>query len=132
MSDDRSYHLEGGEKMKVEIKAIIKPGVLENERLVLRVLQNCDIGYYVALDSTYRQDGNISNLVRHPYWFPDRQVATGDRVILYTKVGKRSSKTNKDGSVSHFFYRDMERTIWNKETDCAVVFELNTWTSKGY
>lgn len=118
--------------MKVEIIAIKEPGVLEKERLVLQVLKDCDVGYYIALDSTYTQENKLSNLVRHPYWFPDKQVAAGDLVVLYTKVGKQSSKTNKDSSESHFFYRNMEKTVWNKESDCAVILEVNTWISKGY
>jgi len=118
--------------MKVKIRAIRNAGELPDERLVLTVLRDCDIGYYLTFDTTYTEDGKVSNLVRHPYWFPDKDVRAGDTVVLYTKDGKQSQKTNDDGSTSHFFYRRLARTIWNKTGDCAVILEISTWTSKGY
>jgi len=118
--------------MNIEIKAVRDPGVLSDERLVLKILKDCDIGSYLTFDTTYTEDGSVSNLVRHPYWFPDKEVEAGDLVVVYTKTGKSSVKNNKDGSRSHFFYRGMDRTIWNKEKDCAIVLEISSWASKGY
>jgi hypothetical protein len=118
--------------MNVEIRSIRDPGDLANERLVLRVLKDCDIGRYLTFDTTYTQDGKVSNLVRHPYWFPDKEVNAGDLVVLYTKTGRRSQLSNDDGSSSHFFYRGLDRTIWNQSGDCAVVLEILNWTTKGY
>ena len=99
---------------------------------MLRVLNECNIGYYLVLDSTYTPDDNVSNLVRHPYWFPDEDVSAGDLVVLYTKAGKQSVKHNKNGSSSHFFYRGLDKTVWNQTSDCAVVLEIASWTSKEY
>lgn len=118
--------------MNVEIRSIRNPGELEDERLVLRVLRDCDIGRYFTFDTTYTEDGRVSNLVRHPYWFPDKEVKAGDLVVVYTKTGRQSQKVNNDGSTSHFFYRGIDRTIWNQERDCAVVLEISDWKSKGY
>lgn len=118
--------------MNVEIRSIKDPGNLENERLVLKVLKDCDIGRFLTFDTTYTEDGKVSNLVRHPYWFPDKSVKGGDLVVVYTKSGRQSQKTNKNGSTSHFFYRGLERTIWNENRDCAVVLEISDWKTKGY
>jgi hypothetical protein len=118
--------------MTVEIRYIKDPGKLDDERLVLKVLKDCDIGMYLTFDSTYTEDGQVSNLVRHPYWFPDKRVKAGDLIVLYTKTGAKSQTKNKNGSTSHFFYRGLERTIWNKSGDCAVLFEISTWTTRGY
>lgn len=118
--------------MNVQIREIIDAGILEDERLVLKILKDCDIGKYLTFDSTYTQDGKISNLVRHPYWFPDKELKAGDLVVLYTKSGLQSQTSNRDGSTSHFFYRGLERTIWNQEGDCAVLLEVSTWITKGY
>lgn len=87
---------------------------------------------YLTFDSTYTEDGQVSNLVRHPYWFPDKRVKAGDLIVLYTKTGAKSQTKNKNGSTSHFFYRGLERTIWNKSGDCAVLLEISTWTTRGY
>ena len=118
--------------MNVEIRYIKAPGDLGNERLVLKVLKDCDIGKFLTFDTTYTSDGRVSNRVRHPYWFPDKNVAAGDIVVLYTKVGRQSEKSNDNGTTSHFFYRGLERTIWNESGDCAIVLEISDWKSKGY
>lgn len=118
--------------MNVKIKYIRNPGDLKKERLVLKILRDDDIGYYLVLDTTFTSDGSISNLVRHPYWFPDKKVKTGDIVVLYTKDGRETEKKNKDGSSSHFFYRGMDSTVWNQDGDCAVVLHINNWDAKGY
>jgi len=118
--------------MNVEIKLIRDHGILDDERLVLNVLKDCNIGYYIVFDSTYSSDGELTNLVRHSYWFPDEKVSEGDIVVLYTKKGNQSTKRNKSGNSSHFFYQGMDKTIWNQEKDCAVILEINSWQSKGY
>lgn len=117
--------------MKVKVQSIKDRGDLKNERLVLKALGDCDIGMFFVFDTTYSSDGNISNLVRHPYWFPDKEIRAGDLVVLYTKEGRESQKLNKNGTTSHFFYRGIERTVWNKEEDCAVIFEIANWDATG-
>jgi len=117
--------------MNIEIRSIKYSGVITDERLVLKVLKDCDIGRYLTFNSEYTADNKVLNLVRHPYWFPDKFVKARDIVVLYTKEGNQSEKNNNDGSTSHFLYRNMNRPIWNKTTDCAVVLEVATWTTKG-
>lgn len=118
--------------MNVEIRSIKDAGDLENERLVLKVLKDCDIGRFLTFDTTYTDDGKVSNLVRHPYWFPDKEVKAGDLVVVYTKSGRQSQKVNDNGTTSHFLYRGLDRTIWNQARDCAVVLEISDWKTKGY
>ena len=117
--------------MNIEIKGIRDGGVTNKERLVLKVIADDDIGYYVVFDTTFTEDGKISNKVRHSYWFPDKKVRAGDLVILYTKVGTQSETQNNDGSTSHFFYMGLDKTIWNKQGDCAVLLEARNWSAKG-
>lgn len=117
--------------MKIEIQSIKDKGILPKERLVLKANRNCNIGMFFVFDTTYTDDGNISNLVRHPYWFPDKEVSEGDTIVLYTKEGQESVKKNKNGTTSHFFYRDMGKTVWNQKGDCAVLFEIADWMTKG-
>jgi len=117
--------------MNIQIKALRHSGDLKQERIVLKVLKDDDIGYYIVMDTTYTSDGNVSNLVRFPFWFPDKPVKTGDLVVLYTKKGQQSEKQNKNGTTSHFFYRGLERTVWNEKGDCAVVLHVDNWAVKG-
>jgi hypothetical protein len=116
--------------MNVQIRNLRGPGVLKDERLVLEVLRNDDIGYYLVLDSTFTPDGNVSNRVRDPYWFPDQRVKAGDLVVLYTKAGRQSEKVNKDGSTSYFFYRGLEKPVWNKKGDCSVLVHIENWSAQ--
>jgi len=117
--------------MKLKIKSIKDAGIVEKERLILKVLQEDDIGYYVVFKTTSFEDDSISNKVRYAYWFPDNQVRTGDLVILYTKSGRESKKFNPlSGITSHFFYWGLEKTIWNEKNDSAVLLEVKDWDNK--
>lgn len=89
--------------MKVKIKSLMTSS-LDEERVVLEVLQDCDIGKYFIFDSTYTSDGKISNKVRHTYWFPNKTVKAGDFVVLYTKEGKQSEHKNKSNTMTYVFY----------------------------
>ncbi len=117
--------------MNIEILGIRDPGVTNRERLVLKVLSDVDIGYYVVFDTTFTESGGVSNKVRHSYWFPDKKVQAGDLVILYTKTGAQREIYNSDSSTSHFFYMGLDKTIWNKQKDCVVLLEARNWNAKG-
>ncbi len=117
--------------MNIKIRGVSDSTTSDKERLVLEVLRDDDIGYYVVFDTTFTKDGNVSNKVRHSYWFPDKKVKTGDLVVLYTKSGTDDEKASKDGSTSHFFYWGLDKTIWNNEGDCAVLLEAKNWSVKG-
>jgi hypothetical protein len=117
--------------MNVEIKYIADAGVEAKERLVLSVLREDDIGNYVVFDTTLTGQGQVSNRMRHSYWFPDKKVRSGDLVVLYTKTGTSSEKQNTDGSTTHFFYMNIDRTVWNTDGDCAVLLHVDNWKVQG-
>jgi hypothetical protein len=115
--------------MKVKLQSIRNNGDLTRERAILNVLADDDIGHYLLLDTTY--NGNsVSNLVQHPFWFPDGKVNQGDLVEIYTKDGINKIVRNPSGHLTHFIYRGLDKTIWNKEGDCAVLMDINEWTAK--
>ena len=117
--------------MKIEIVKILDRAVGNKERLWLKVLADTDLKYFIVFDTTYTSDTSISNLQRHAYWFKPKQVKTGDFVVLYTKTGTPSQKTNENGTTTHFLFWGLENTVWNDTGDCAVLFEVNSWqTSK--
>lgn len=117
--------------MNLKIVGIKDAGIASKERLVLKVLRDDDIGYYVVFDTTFLGDGKVSNKVKHSYWFPDKEVQAGDLVILYTKQGFMNEKKHKNGFISHFFYWGLEMTVWNKEGDCVVLLQVDDWVTKG-
>lgn len=117
--------------MDVKIKYIKNSGSASEEKIVFEVLKDCEIGYYLVLDTTYLSDGKVSNKLRHPYWFPDKKVKTGDLIVLYTKQGENKSKVNEDGSSTHFFYWGLDTSIINNDGDCIVLIEAQNWNVKG-
>lgn len=116
--------------MKLEIRFVKGHGDLEEERVVLKALSDLNVGTYVISDTTYYSDDEVSNELRHIYWIPDKQVEKGDLVVVYTKSGKDKTTNNKSGNKTHFFYWGLDRTIWNKEEDAAVLFSLEAWAFK--
>jgi len=116
--------------MKIEIIKIIDKGIADKERLWLRVLADTDLSYYIVFDTTYTSENTISNVQRHAHWFKPRKVKAGDYIILYTREGTISTSQNKDGSTNHFLFWGIGRNIWNKDDDCAVLFEINSWMTR--
>lgn len=118
--------------MKMEIIKIIDRGAAKKERLYLRVLADCDLTYFVVFDTIYLSQNSISSFQKHAYWFEPKKVKSGDYIILYTSIGKSSETKNNDGSTNHFLYWGLDYTLWNKEGDCAVLFELSSWQTSKY
>lgn len=114
--------------MKLEIISIENKGDLANETIWLDVLEAANLQYYLVSDTTYTGEHQISNELRHVYWFRSKQE--GDYVALHTKDGTNSTTSNKRNTTTHHIYWDLGRTIWNKDGDCAVLFEVNTWQAK--
>lgn len=48
--------------MKIKIQEIKDRGN-DEERIVLRVLEDCNLGRYLVLDTTFDKNGNISNKI---------------------------------------------------------------------
>jgi hypothetical protein len=114
--------------MKIKIHSIVNKGDLANELIWLQVLEDVnDISYYLVCDSTYTQDNKLSNEHRHAYWFPPHAVKKGDWIALRTKDGTYGKESNNQGTTTHNYYWRLGRTIWNKDGDCAVLFQLTTW-----
>jgi NAD+--asparagine ADP-ribosyltransferase len=111
--------------MNVKILYIKDKSDIDNERIVLYANEDCDIGNYMIFD-TYSIGEGISTKIRHTYWFPDKKIKKGDKIIIYTKKGKNSSKENSL-STSHFFYWGIDRAIWIKEEECAVLMEISEY-----
>lgn len=113
--------------MKVKIISVHNQGDYEQEYVLMRVQQDCNIGYYMLADSTYTEANKVSNKVRHTLWIPHKEVKKGNLVSVWTKPGKDTTDVNKDGQTIHRFFWNLKTAVWNNEGDCAVLFELNTW-----
>lgn len=116
--------------MKLKITSVEGKGDLSKETIWLDVLENANLKYYLVSDTTYTGENSISNELRHIYWFRDKDVKEGDYVALHTKDGTNYAVSNARGATTHHIYWDLGRTIWNKDGDCAVLFEVNSWGTK--
>ena len=116
--------------MKLDIISIEHKGDLSKETIWLDVLEDADLKYYLVGDTTYTSENSISNELRHVFWFTSKSVKKHDYVALHTKDGTDSAAPNDRNTTTHHIYWDLGRTIWNKEGDCAVLFEVNTWKAK--
>ncbi len=117
--------------MNMRIIKILDNGIANKERLWMKVLANTNLMYFIVFDTTHTSDNTISNIQRHAYWFSPKEVKAGDNVILYTRRGTPSEQRNADGSTNHFLFWGLDKTVWNNQGDCAVLFQVNSWeTSK--
>jgi len=116
--------------MKVKLLSTKDNGNLDRERAILEVLVRTDIGRYIICDTTFYEDGKVSNLLRHVYWFSDKVVEKGDYVVLFTNKGKNVQYRNRSGSTTHKFYWGLDHTVWNNSDDGGVLFFIGDWMSK--
>lgn len=113
--------------MKLKITNIRDRGDLSKERVVMKVESSGNVGEFLLIQSGYF-DNYVTNGIYETYWFPDKEVAVGDFVVLYTKGGANSEKPFKEAK-SHFFYWGKKQTIWDSENRAAVLMHAPTWES---
>jgi hypothetical protein len=118
--------------MKLSITQIYKRGVQSEERLVMKVLNDTNLTYFVVLDTVYTSPQSVSPSPKRAYWFRSKPVKAGDQVILYTKEGVPSEKKLEDGTTAYFFYWNQKSVLWDKTGNCAVVMEINSWATSKY
>jgi hypothetical protein len=115
--------------MNIEIMSAVEKGAMGNECIVLKVKNNTDnMGNYLLSDTTYLEDKTVSNELRHIYWFPNKEVAKGDYIVLYTGKGKNKSSMNNENTHTHVLYWNLNITVWNKDGDRAVLFNIKERT----
>lgn len=100
----------------------------ENEHVVFRVLEDCNLSHYILMDNTYDSEGNISNIHRHSIVLPNINVNKGDYLRIYTHVGKQRSFINQSQSITHEIYWgfDGEISIWNNVSDKVYIFKIKS------
>lgn len=115
--------------MKIEIVKVYDFGYHSTERVELKVNENCKLEFYMVADTTYKDD-NISDKLRHVYWFPIRKAEVGDRITIYTKPGDNYSESINNGkNKHHYFYWGLKSYVWNNKCDTALLIHLEGWES---
>ncbi|MCF5025120.1 hypothetical protein [Pseudomonas lurida] len=112
--------------MKLKVDSINNRGNLNQEHVSLKVLANCNLSYYMVMDTTYGSEGGISNAHRHVKWLPQYDVTAGMMVALWTGKGVDRIEVH-DGLKWQYVYWNSGTHIWNNDGDAAVLLELSSW-----
>lgn len=113
--------------MNIKIGRIVDRGNLEKERIIFSVTENDFLGAYLALKTKKTGEKAISSKTEATYWFPDKDVKKGDLVVLYSKKGINTEKTNTDSTTTHFLYWESSNVLWNGSEDAVVLLRLQEW-----
>lgn len=116
--------------MKLSIHKVVNKGDIKRERLIIKVGSETDAGDYVLFQTGYIADG-ISIEAHNTYWFPYKEVDSGDLIVVYTRKGKDNEKMRKNGKKAHFFYWGLTESIWREDDRAAVILHAPEWISKG-
>ena len=118
--------------MQLELKSFADAGVLDKERLIIRVLADVNIGSYVVLRSKKNDNGMPISGTKDAYWFPDVKVSRGDLIVLYTKRGTSSKKVLEgSGGMAHFYYWSKGSPFWGADSsNTAVLIYADSWASE--
>ncbi len=117
--------------MKLEIQSFADIGDISKERLVLRALDDINIGEYLILRSRRSTDGGPLSGAKSAYWFPDIEVKAGDLIILYSKTGATGKKALSRDRTAHFYYWHMKEALWGSDKkNVAVLLESKSWESQ--
>lgn len=115
--------------MKIQIVRIADRGVASRERVHLTVLAPTTLSFYVLLKTRYANASSIHSGSITAFWFPPIPVTAGDTVIVYTGRGANSSRKDSAGRTTYFLYASVDRTLFNSQADCVVLFEGAEWAT---
>lgn len=115
--------------MNLEIRNVAD-NATDEERVVLYVLADCNLNDYLLFDSTYDEEGKISNKHRHLFVFPDQQVKKGDYIRIYTKEGNNHTHKNNSNTTTYNLYWGLNCHIWNNDGDTVHLIHYDGYIYK--
>lgn len=118
----------------IKIQSIAEGGIANKERLVFEATGVDNVGLYVAFLTKETTPGRISSNPKHVYWFPDQDVKEGDKIVLYTKKGISTKRSNTNGSTTYFYYWGLDNTVFSDPSDTIALLKIEQWEykTKGY
>ena len=101
----------------------------DNERLIIKAVRACNLNEYIVLDTTFDEEGIVSNKHCHVYIMPDINVNEGDFIWLYTKKGTYHTHNNDSKTITHNIYWGLDIHVWNNDGDKAYLIHYDDWGS---
>lgn len=115
--------------MELSIVRIADSGT-DKERVILRVIEDCDLGRFLLFDTTYEEVGIISNKLRHLYLLPSVKANKGDFVWVYTGHGEYHTHENTSKTKTHNLYWGLDSKVWNNDGDKVYLLKYSEWLSR--
>jgi hypothetical protein len=69
--------------MNLDISSFAQPGMLEQERLIMKARSDVDVGAYAVFISGVSEEGKPTSGKKIAFWFPDGTVKKRDLVVLH-------------------------------------------------
>ena len=112
--------------MELKITAIGNKGDINNERVGIQVINSCKLEYYILFRTNFIKNG-FYNKSQSTYWFAPLEIKKGDSIVIYTRRGTDSTKSNEDGTTTYFFYWGLDKPIFTDDTKGIVLVQVNSW-----
>ena len=115
--------------MKARIYKVVSDS-LDAERIVIEIMEDCNMDQFLVFDTTYDNNGRVSNLHRHVFLFKSLQVKKGDFVSLFTRTkgdNDEESFTNKRETKTYQLFWGLDQQIWNRDSDIAYLLHYDDW-----
>ena len=113
--------------MDLEITNIYNEN-LQTERVVMTARNACNLNSFVLFDTTYDEEGKVTNKERHLKAFPTVQLKRGDTVTLYTKVGQNVIPAlNPYRPVNYIIYWGLDHKVWNNDGDRGYLLHYDDY-----
>ncbi|MET0438343.1 MAG: hypothetical protein ABW043_12710 [Devosia sp.] len=114
--------------MTLSIRNVVDAGLIDSERLVLRMDPGGDLGDYAVLLTYTDESGALKTGVKAAFWFPYKEVAAGSLVVIYTKAGEEKIRERKDGGHTYFYYWGETEPLWDDKATTAILLNAPNWT----
>lgn len=116
--------------MSLKIINLVKEGGKDKEYILLKATENVNIGNYAIVDRTFSKDGNLSNIHKHFYRFPSKEIKKSEFVSLRTGKGK-NTVGEIDNIPVHRFFWGSNAALWNdSEVEKAELLKITTIATK--
>ncbi len=116
--------------MSLKIVNVFNSSEAEKEHIILRATKDINIYWYAVVDRTLDEDNDVTNIFRHVFRFPNKEIKENEYISLWTGKGIDCEAIYKNEQI-HRFYWGADSPIWNdKGGDRAEVWSVSRVASK--
>jgi hypothetical protein len=114
--------------MKLQIVEIQNQCYFEQEYVLIRATEDCNVGGAILAVSVLAGEDQVSGTIRHAFWLPDQELKKGECIAVWTRPRKASFTWGPGGTFYHVGWGHTA-PIWNDPECHAVLFEPAVWHS---